>query len=112
MRGPRETAAANGALTVVVMRAKARGNFLYSLHHDEMRWLVESAGAITIFLPPYARDLNPIEKCFGRVKQLIQDNAEEASYNPLKVLNDAFRTVGPELAISYYQDMLRILDEC
>ena len=56
------------------MRAKARGNFLYSLHHDEMRWLerlVESAGAIIIFLPPYACDLNPIEKGFGRVKQLV-----------------------------------------
>ena len=86
-----------------------------TLHHDEMRWLerlVESAGAIIIFLPPYACDLNPIEKGFGRVKQLIQDNAEEASYNPRKVLDDAFRTVGPELAISYYQDMHRILDEC
>jgi hypothetical protein len=74
--------------------------------------LVESVGAIIIYLPPYACDLNPIEKGFGRVKQIIQDNAEEASFDPKKVLKDAFASIGPELAIPYYQDMLRILDDC
>ena len=56
--------------------------------------------------------MNPIEKAFGRVKQLIQDNAEEAAYSPVKVLNYAFASIGTALAIAYYQEMLRALDRC
>lgn len=86
-----------------------------TLHHDEMRWLealVESVGAIIIFLPPYACDLNPIEKAFGRIKQYIQDNADEAAYDPIKVLDDAFNSIGPELGMAYCQNMLETLDLC
>ena len=35
-----------------------------TLHHDQLGWLeqlVHSRGAIIIYLPPYANDLNPIE---------------------------------------------------
>ena len=35
-----------------------------TLHHDQLGWLeklVHSRGAIIIYLPPYACDLNPIE---------------------------------------------------
>jgi transposase len=33
---------------------------------------IESAGAKTVFLPPYSPDLNPIELIFSKVKQLIR----------------------------------------
>ena len=51
-------------------------------------------------------------EAFSHIKKEIQDNAEEASYNPWKVLNDAFRSVGPLLAQKYGNDMLRRLSEC
>ena len=49
---------------------------------------------------------------FGHIKKQIQDNAEEASYAPWKVLSDAFHSVGPALAQKYGEDMLRRLSEC
>jgi hypothetical protein len=64
---------------------------------------------------PRAPDLlaaTPGTEAFGWIKQYIQDNADEAAYNPWKVLNDAFASIGPELAQKYFNDMLRKLDEC
>ena len=55
---------------------------------------------------------NPIEKAFARVKQLLQDNAEQASYDPLTVLNNAFASIGPALGMAYTQNMLRVLESC
>ena len=54
----------------------------------------------------------PLLKSPRTLKQLIQDNAEEAAYSPVKVLNDAFASIGTALAIAYYQEMLRALDRC
>lgn len=33
---------------------------------------VKAAGAKLVFLPPYSPDLNPIEKLFAKVKQLVR----------------------------------------
>ena len=55
---------------------------------------------------------NPIEKAFARVKQLLQDNAEQASYDPLTVLHNAFASIGPALGMAYTQNMLRVLESC
>ena len=51
-------------------------------------------------------------EAFGRIKQLIQDNADEAAYAPHKVLHDAFRSTGQALAQQYFNDMLHKLQEC
>jgi hypothetical protein len=53
-----------------------------------------------------------VTEAFGWIKQYIQDHADEAAYRPYKVLNDAFGSIGPELAQRYFNDMLRKLDEC
>lgn len=34
--------------------------------------LIESVGATLTFLPPYSPDLNPIEKCWSKLKQLVR----------------------------------------
>ena len=70
---------------------------------------------LLLWLLPRAPDLlaaTPGTEAFGWIKQYIQDNADEAAYNPWKVLNDAFASIGPELAQKYFNDMLRKLDEC
>ena len=61
---------------------------------------------------PHLGRRNPIEKAFSRVKQLIQDNADEAAVNPKKVLNEAFASIGPALGMAYTQNMLRVLESC
>ena len=55
---------------------------------------------------------NPIENAFSRVKLYLQDNADEAQDDPIKVLNDGFRMIGPALGMAYTQRMLRVLDTC
>lgn len=39
------------------------------------RKLIEAAGAVLIFLPPYSPDLNPIEMIFAKIKQLLRSIA-------------------------------------
>ena len=39
------------------------------------RELIERAGAVLIFLPPYSPDFNPIEMIFAKVKQLLRSLA-------------------------------------
>ena len=46
------------------------------------------------------------------MKQVIQDNADEAAVNPKKVLNEAFASIGPALGMAYCQNMLRVLETC
>jgi len=40
---------------------------------DEMRRLIEAAGASMIFLPPYSPDLNPIELCWAKLKAALKE---------------------------------------
>lgn len=41
-----------------------------------MRAAIRKAGARLFFLPPYSRDLNPIEQVFAKLKQLMRAAAE------------------------------------
>ena len=56
------------------------------------RW-IESAGAEVLYLPPYSPDLNPIEKAWAKLKQLLRsakarskDELEEAIAIALKLI--------------------------
>ena len=44
-----------------------------SIHHlyDVVK-LINSVGALVVFLPPYSPDLNPIELCFSKVKYFLK----------------------------------------
>lgn len=37
-----------------------------------IRELIEGAGAKLIYLPPYSPDLNPIEKCWSKIKTALR----------------------------------------
>jgi transposase len=39
---------------------------------DEVRKMIEAAGAKLLFLPPYSPDLNPIEQLFAKLKALLR----------------------------------------
>jgi transposase len=39
---------------------------------DQVRSLIEAAGAELLYLPPYSPDLNPIEKAWAKLKQLLR----------------------------------------
>ena len=43
-----------------------------------VRHLIEAAGAILLYLPPYSPDLNPIEQAFAKLKALLRKAAERS----------------------------------
>jgi transposase len=75
-----------GGTTAAVMQAFAQGELQtilrpkdivvmdnLSAHKDAgVIAAIESAGAIVCFLPPYSPDLNPIEKMWSKVKQILR----------------------------------------
>lgn len=65
-----------------------------SIHYgEEVRQLIENAGATLIFLPPYSPDFSPIENCFSKIKSILR-SLEARSYLELdKAIKEAFSQV-------------------
>ncbi len=52
-----------------------------SIHHvPEVIKLLEDAGILVMFLPPYSPDFNPIEETFSSVKYSIPGNRRPSKY--------------------------------
>lgn len=51
---------------------------LSSHKSDEVREIIETAGAILLFLPPYSPDFNPIEQAFSKLKAHLRKAAERS----------------------------------
>ena len=51
------------------------------------RALIQSAGAILLFLPPYSPDLNPIENDFGALKKIREFNQEKSIDEIIRAYN-------------------------
>jgi hypothetical protein len=85
---------------------------LIYMHRREQ--LVESVGAIIIYLPPYACDLSPIGKGFGRAKQIIQDNERGGGVvRPEEGAEGCVRLNRPGAGDPVLPGhVLRILDDC
>ena len=46
-----------------------------AIHHvDEVNQLLEEAGILLIYLPPYSPDFNPIEEAFSKVKSYLKEH--------------------------------------
>jgi transposase len=46
--------------------------------NDEVRSIIEAAGAQVRYLPPYSPDLNPIEMAFAKLKAHLRKAAERS----------------------------------
>jgi transposase len=69
----------------------------------EVAALVQSAGAILLFLPAYSPDLNPIEMAFAKFKSELRKAAErtkEALWNRVGTICDAF---SPHECLNYFR---------
>lgn len=51
---------------------------LSSHKSDEVREIIETAGATLLYLPPYSPDLNPIEMAFSKLKAHLRKAAERS----------------------------------
>ena len=64
-----------------------------SIHHvEEVKTLLDEAGILLFFLPPYSPDYNPIENAFSAVKSYLKDHDEllQSINDPLPVIKSAF----------------------
>ena len=70
---------------------------------NEVREVLQHAGIITLFLPPYSPDLNPIEELFSYVKQYLRRHDELLSSisNPTTVIEAAFNSVMSHHCLSW-----------
>jgi transposase len=77
IEGSTDTPAFNAYVGRVLVPTLRPGDFvvldnLSSHKSPETVRLIESAGARVLFLPPYSPDLNPIEKMWSKLKQLLR----------------------------------------
>lgn len=71
---------------------------------DGVRQRIEAKGAELLYLPPYSPDLNPIEKAWSKLKQLLR-NAKARS---AEALDQAIALLLPELSPANAQAWFRV----
>jgi transposase len=64
--------------------------------------LLEARGVQVIFLPPYSPDLNPIEHCWGKVKQALRATKARTWDALIVALRDALMSVSPSDVLAWF----------
>ena len=67
-----------------------------SVHHvSEVKQLLEEAGILVLFLPPYSPDKDPLEEAFSYVKYYLKRHDEllQSVRDPTDVIKDAFASI-------------------
>jgi transposase len=64
--------------------------------------LIEKAGAKVLYLPPYSPDLNPIEKAWSKLKQILR-TAKARTKDALETaITEAIQMITPENARAWF----------
>lgn len=63
---------------------------------------LEASGVQVIFLPPYSPDLNPIEKCWAKVKQALRAAKARTWDDLVDALATALRSVSPSDVLAWF----------
>ena len=70
-----------------------------SVHHtDEVTTLLQSAGLVTMYLPPYSPDMMPLEESFSYIKNYLRRHDEilQVTSDPRDLINEAFYSITKE----------------
>jgi transposase len=68
-----------------------------SIHKgEEIKALIEAAGATLIYLPPYSPDFSPIENCFSKIKNTLRSISSRTYPDLVKAIAEAFSQVSLE----------------
>ena len=68
----------------------------------EMEDAIAAAGAWVLFLPPYSPDLNPIERCWSKVKSRLRSLKPRTLPDLFDALGQAFSTITPHNSLSWF----------
>jgi transposase len=70
--------------------------------NDQVRTRLEACGVQVIFLPPYSPDLNPIEKCWAKVKQALRAAKARTWDDLLVAVREALRSVSRNDVLAWF----------
>lgn len=65
--------------------------------------LIEASGAQLIYLPPYSPDLNPIEKCWSKIKTYLRAAKARTREALEKALREALLLITEEDAVGWFK---------
>ena len=69
----------------------------------KVRAMIEAAGAILLYLPPYSPDFNPIEKAFAKLKACLRKAAQRTVEGLWATIGSLVRTFTPVECTNYFQ---------
>jgi hypothetical protein len=69
---------------------------------EGVRQLIEKAGAEVLYLPPYSPDLNPIEKAWSKLKQILRSAKARTKDALEKAIAKAIRLITPDNAKAWF----------
>jgi len=67
-----------------------------------VRRLIEKAGAEVLYLPPYSPDLNPIEKAWSKLKQILRAAKARTKEALEKAITEAIRMITPDNSKAWF----------
>jgi transposase len=68
-----------------------------------VRQLIEAAGVILLYLPPYSPDLNPIEMAFAKIKALLRKAAERTIDRLWDKIGEILAAFSPQECANYFR---------
>lgn len=70
---------------------------------DGIRQLIEAAGAKLLYLPPYSPDLNPIEKAWAKIKQILRAIKARSTETLDQAVTDALLHITADNARAWFR---------
>lgn len=64
---------------------------------------IEAVGARLVYLPPYSPDLNPIEKCFSKLKALLRKMAARTAETLWKGIGEILDSFTATECLNYFK---------
>lgn len=68
-----------------------------------VRELIGNAGAEALYLPPYSPDLNPIEKAWAKLKQLLRSAKARTTEALDRAITEALALITPDNAQAWFR---------
>jgi len=68
-----------------------------------VRERIEAAGAELLYLPPYSPDLNPIEKAWSKLKQLLRSTKARTKEALDQAISELLPEITPENAVAWFR---------
>ena len=68
-----------------------------------VRTAIEKAGAELLYLPPYSPDMNPIEKAWAKLKELLRAAQARTRQALEQAISDALKRITPDNAKAWFR---------